>query len=289
MSVRLLILTALAVAATALLAASATALPCQTCGGETPDPPDPPVVTTERVTRTLTVETARGRVTDGAALDCPGGACTRTITYVRRCTDGDCPEYAYAVVALQLTPVAGYTATWDGCTPKDGAPTTCEVLLDADKTVRVQWAEQPATGGGSTGGGGVAPKPLHDGGAVGGAPAADGSTSVSGTVETPARRGAIRSTLRYSFRRTSTWTEFTRLTVRHVPRGATTRVTCKGQGCPTRTAVFHRAGRVDLDGFTGRRYGVGAAIAVRVAGTGKEARTTRMVVRRGRDPRVTHP
>ena len=93
MSVRLLILTALAVAAAALLAASASALPCQTCDRR----PRPTARTRrssprERVTHTLTVETARGRVTDGAALDCPGGACTRKITYVRRCTDGDCPS-----------------------------------------------------------------------------------------------------------------------------------------------------------------------------------------------------
>ena len=294
MSPRLLILPALAVALAVALAATASALPCQTC--EPSDPPDPPpVITTQRVSHTLTVQTERGRVTDGVALDCPG-ACTRTITYVRRCSDGDCPDYAYSVVALTLTPAAGYTATWDGCTPKPGAPATCEVLLDADKTVRVIWAENPSTGGGGGGGepGTIAEEPLHGGGAVEDAPAADGDTSVSGTVETRApagrgKRGAIRSTLRYSFRRSATWTEFTRLTVRHIPHGATTSAACKGQGCPAGATVSKRAGRVDLTRYTGRRYGAGATLTVRVAKSGKEARTTRMVVRRGRDPRVTHP
>ena len=41
--------------------------------------------------------------------------------------------------------------------------------------------------------------------------------------------------------------------------------------------------------YTGRRYGVGAALTVRVSKAGKDARTTRMVVRKGKDPRVTHP
>ena len=295
MSLRPLILLALAVALAAALAATASALPCQTCDpSDPPDDPDPPVVTTERVTHTLTVQTERGRVTDGSALDCPG-ACARNISYVRRCTDGECPEYAYTVVALTLTPVAGYTATWDGCTPKPGAPATCEVLLDGDKTVRVVWTAKPGSGGGSgTDPGTVAEEPLHDGGAVEDAPAADGGTTVSGTVETraPAQRGkraAVRSTLRYSFRRSATWTEFTRLTVRHIPQGATTSATCKGQGCPAGATVSKRSGRVDLTRYTGRRYGAGATLTVRVVKSGKEARTTRMVVRRGRDPRVTHP
>ena len=159
----------------------------------------------------------------------------------------------------------------------------CDVLLDADKTVSVLWTK-------TDGKGTVDADPVHGGGDLGAAGVK--GTTVSGSVETriaPGRRGAIRSTLRYSFRRSTTWTEFTRLTVRHIPRGATTRVTCKGQGCPDGRIVSERAGSVDLERYTGRRYGVGAALTVRVSKAGKDARTTRMVVRKGKDPRVTHP
>lgn len=270
--------------ALALLAAPAAAhaLPCQTCGTPPPpidapivDPPvvDPgPVITQESVTYTLSVTSERGHVTDGSGLDCPGAACDRTLTYTRQCTDGACPLYAFATVTLALQPVDGYTAKWDGCTPHADDPTRCDVLLDHDRAVDVLWTK------GATA---VDPVVEHDGGAVNQLPPAAG-TIVSGTVETGTPKpGAIRSTLRYSFRRSDVWTEFTKLAARHVPAGAAVRVRCRGKGCP-------KGDGLTLHDLTGRRFEAGTMIVVRVTKPGRKSRVTRIVVRAGKDPRITH-
>ena len=259
--------------------------------GEDPpdDPKDPPdrgpTVTRESVTYTLSVQTARGRVVDGSGLECPQGLCSRTVGYERTCTDGICPDYRYSTITLVLTRPPGYAVTWDGCTPRAGDTSRCDVLMDRDRTVRVLWTrtDEPDPI--------VNPEPLSGGGAVvpGDTTVAPG-TVVKGTVEPPAgtgRRGAVRSSVRYSFRRTATWMEFTRLQVRHLPSGATTRVSCAGPRCPERALVSTRSGSVPLRRFVGRRYPVGTVITIRVTHPRKHGRTTRILVRQGRDPRVT--
>ena len=283
---------------------SASALPCQTCPepgpGPDPTPPKPhsPVPTPapppspvpapdpshdESVTYKLTVQTARGAVTDGSGIDCPAHACSRSLTYTQTCTS-TCPGYGYATITLTLTPVAGYTATWDGCTPHQGHPAECDVALDQDRSVSVVWTR-------SSGGSGVDATPLHDGGAIG-QPGSAGTT-ISGSVETARtgkrRRGEIRTTLRYSFRRTDTWTEYTRLQVRHLPAGARIRVRAKGFRLHGRASIAARSRTVRLLGLTGRRYKVGTSITVRVSKRGKRPHTTRLTVRRARDPLVAHP
>jgi hypothetical protein len=115
-------------------------------------------------------------------------------------------------------------------------------------------------------------------------------TAVEGAAETAAgsrRRGAVRSTVRYGFRRTATWTEFTRLQVRHVPAGAVTRVVCDGPRCPRRALESTRSGSIELRRITGRRFPVGTAITIRVTHPRKRGRTTRILVREGRDPLIT--
>ena len=250
-----------------------------------PDPPRGPTTTTESVEYTLSVVTERGRVVDGSGLECPQGSCSRTVGYERTCTDGACPDYRYSTIALDLTPVAGYAATWDGCTPRAGDTTRCDVRMDRDRTVRVLWTRTPGPGPI------VNPEPVRDGGAVvPGDTAVAPGTAVKGTAETAAgsgRRGAVRSTVRYSFRRTATWTEFTRLQVRHLPAGATTRVACAGPGCPERALVSTRSGSVKLRRLVGRRFPVGTLITIRVTHPRKHGRTTRILVRKGRDPRIT--
>jgi hypothetical protein len=267
----------------ALLAvpAAAHALPCQNCGIE-PLPLDPPIVvdpgdfTTESVSHTLTVVSERGRVTDGSGLDCPGVTCSRTLTFSRTCFDGNCPAYTFSTVTLALEPVDGYTAKWDGCTPHGDDPTRCDVALDQDRTVQVLWTK------GATA---IDPVVEHDGGPVNQVPAT-ATTIVSGTVETgtapgPSKPGAIHSTLRYSFRRSDTWTEFTKLAARHVPDGAALKVRCRGKGCPD--------GPLTLKDLTGRRFAPGTVIVVRVTKPGRKTRVTRIEVRAGKDPRITHP
>jgi hypothetical protein len=300
-SIRALILCALAVALALPLAGEllplheASAIPCdKDCpdndggggsgdGGDVPDPePDPepdPVLDPETHTLSVATDPDRPKVIDetGIGIDCPG-ICSRSLTYS--------PPYHYSTITLKLTPVAGYTAKWDGCTPRPGDAARCDVLLDRDRAVRVLWTKaterDPA----------VDAQPLRDGGAVasGDTFVAPG-TVVSGTAETPAvaRRGAVRSTVRYSFRRTATWTEFTLLKIRHIPAGARARVTCRGSRCPKGASVSTRSGSVKLDRFMGRRYAVGTAITIRVTHPSKRGRTTKMVVRKGKDPRITHP
>jgi len=265
----------------ALLAAPvavAHALPCQTCGIEPPpiDPiiVDPPVFTTDSVTHTLTVTSERGKVTDGSGLDCPGVACSRAITFSRTCVDGSCPPFSFSTVTLALEPVDGFTAKWDGCTPHADDATKCDVLLDQDRAVQVLWTK------GATA---VDPVVEHDGGAVNQVPPAAAGTIVSGTVETATSKpgAAIRSTLRYSFRRSDVWTEFTKLTAKHVPAGASVTVACRGKHCPK--------GPLTLRKLTGKRFKAGTVIVVRVTKPGRKAKVTRIAVRAGKDPRITHP
>jgi hypothetical protein len=206
------------------------------------------------------------------------------VGYERTCTDGVCPDYPYSTITLVLTPVAGHAATWDGCTPRAGDPTRCDVRMDRDRTVRVLWTRntEPGTV--------VNAEPLRDGGAVApGDTAVAPGTAVKGTAETAAgagRRGAVRSTVRYSFRRTATWLEFTRLQVRHVPAGAVTRVSCAGRRCPKQALASTRSGTVKLRRLVGRRFPVGTAITIRVTHPRKHGRTPRILVRKGRDPQV---
>ena len=83
MSVRLLILTALAVAATRAARrrgpSGTSSRARRVAGGGRPARSGPirPVVDDGARDPHAHRQTARGRVTDGAALDCPGGACTR--------------------------------------------------------------------------------------------------------------------------------------------------------------------------------------------------------------------
>jgi hypothetical protein len=282
----------------------ASALPCQTCPepGPGPDPtppkPRPPVPTPapapspapapdpshdESVTFSLTVQTDRGAVTDGSGIDCPAHACSRSLTYTQTCTSS-CPGYGYATITLSLTPVTGYTAKWDGCTPHPDHPADCDVALDQNRTVSVVWTK-------SSSGSGVDATPLHDGGSTH-APGSTGTT-ISGSVETARtgkrRQGEIRTTLRYSFRRTDTWTEYTRLQVRHLPAGARIRVRADGFRLRGRASIAARSRTVRLRGLTGRRYKVGTSVTVRVSKPGKRPHTTRLTVRRARDPLIAHP
>lgn len=306
-SLRALVLSVLALALIvpvgATFATSATAAPCLDCdldGDGIPDlfDPDPPAGPVEEVTYTLSVQT-EGRVTDEAGIDCPRLACSRSVTYTRVCTKFKCPRFAFSTITLRLYPEPGVTATWPpDCVPHAGDLTRCDVRLDRDRTVNVTWAENP-DGPAVTP---VAPPspsapdattpPATDPGA---GPAPDaGATVVSGTVETggttvtAGKRGAIRSTVRYSFRRTDAWTEFTRLQVRRLPRGATVRATCKGTGCP-RGAVTAAAPRrtVELRRLQDRRMQPGTRITIRVIKPGRATRTTAIAVRRGQDPRLT--
>jgi hypothetical protein len=288
--------TLIATAACAIVfTTAASALPCTDCGGDPvpdPDPEPTPVITTARQTFTLSVSTARGRVTDGSGIDCPAGACSRNITYSVRCTDGNCPAYTYSTVTLTLTPADGYSATWDGCTPHANDPTLCDVLVDSDRAVSVAWTAS------ADGDPVVNPTPVHDGGAVAPHPSGGGvggATRVGGTVETgvadarPGTPGAIRSSIRYSFRRSATWTEFTLFKLRHLPAGATVRATCRGARCPEDVAAASRRRTMKLPRLTGRRFGVGTVIKVAVSKPGKRTRTTRIEIRRDKDPLITHP
>ena len=291
----------LALAAAGNVAERASALPCRTCPEPPPQPdppapedptpapttPTPPPTTTETVSATLTVTTNRGAVRDGAGLDCPAGSCTRKLTYTRTCPAGDCPAWSYSTLTLTVTPVAGYTAKWDGCTPRTSGPTDCDVTLDSDRTVKVNWTK-------SSGGASVDPTPVRDGSPVTpGAGDSGATTTVSGTVETSrvaskaAKRGEIRSAVRYSFRRSNEWTEFTALSVRYLPRGARVRTACRGSDCPKGAAIAARRDSVRLGRLMHRRFAVGTVLTVRVSAPDRRARTTRMIVRRGKDPRIT--
>ena len=278
MNVPVRLILALTLALLAAPVAVAHALPCQTCGIE-PPPIDPiiidPVTTVQSVSHTLTVVSERGRVTDGLGLDSPGVTCNRTLTFSRTCFDGNCPPWSFATVTLALESVDGYTAKWDGCTPHADDATRCDVLLDQDRAVQVLWTK------GATA---VDPVVEHDGGAVNQLPPAvhhrqrDGGDGHAGR---PGKPGAIRSTLRYSFRRSDVWTEFTKLTAKHVPAGASVSVTCRGKRCPK--------GPLTLRKLTGRRFNAGTVIVVRVTKPGRKAKVTRIAVRAGKDPRISHP
>jgi hypothetical protein len=259
---------------------------CDRGGGPPEEDPGGGTTTTESVEFTLAVETERGKVVDGSGLECPQGPCSRTVGYERECTNGRCPPYRFLTVTLVLTPAPGYAATWDGCTPRAGDALRCDVRMDRNRSVRVLWTRTAEPGPV------VNPEPVRDGGAVvpGDTAVAPGTAVKGSVVETPPAPGprrVVRSSVRYSFRRTATWTEFTRLQVRHVPAGATTAVSCDGRRCPRRALVLTRSGSVKLNRFAGRRYPVGTTITIRVTHPRKAGRTTRILVRRGRDPQFT--
>jgi hypothetical protein len=297
----LLLVVPLVVAAAGNITERAAARPCNNCPEPPPPPPDPdppaPVeppapapapTTTETVAATLSVVTDRGAVQDNAGLDCPAGACKRTLTYTRTCPAGVCPAYAFSTITLKLTPASGYAAKWDGCTPHASDPTDCDVTVDSDRTVKVIWTKSAGAGGS------VDSTPVRDG-----SPTTAGAldpnattTTVSGTVETSrvaaraAKRGEIRSAVRYSFRRSNEWTEFTALSVRYLPRGASVRVACRGGRCPDTARIPARRRTVRLGRLTHRRFAVGTVITVRVSAPQRRSRTTRMIVRRGKDPQI---
>ena len=65
------------------------------------------------------------------------------------------------------------------------------------------------------------------------------------------------------------------------PRARTVSVTCRGKRCPK--------GPLTLRKLTGRRFKAGTVIVVRVTKPGRKAKVTRIAVRAGKDPRISHP
>jgi hypothetical protein len=127
--VRLALGAGCAVAALAVPAGTATAIP-PTC-----DPTQQicePVMTTENATRKLTVARSAGTVTSTpAGIDC-GSDCVQSTIVSRECIDGECgswPDSTSYTLSASGGP-AGYSANWSDC----GVTPTCTVHLgDAEQ------------------------------------------------------------------------------------------------------------------------------------------------------------
>jgi hypothetical protein len=146
-------------------------------------------------------------------------------------------------------------------------------------------APPPDQGGGTpTGSGG--------GTAAGGTPTGGGGSAGGGTPAapvalTPQQPPAIRATLAYAYRSP---TRLSRLTLKHVPRGSTVRVTCHGH-CPKALrkpyTKRHVSGSLSLTRLVRGALRPGVRLSIVVSKPGWRSITKTLRIRRGKAPKVT--
>jgi hypothetical protein len=149
--------------------------------------------------------------------------------------------------------------------------------LDATPAVRhFRIAEKPA---GTPPSQQPAPPPAGGGG---------GNTVPAGTTPTTAlSKLKLPATIRYAYRSAL---KLTKLQVRHVPRGSTLRVTCKGRGCPKALkhayVKRHVHGTVSLSRFIKHRFRAGVKLTFRISNPGWRTTVKTLRFRAGRAPLV---
>jgi hypothetical protein len=139
------LLAALAVAALAVLVwQPRPALAENPCDASDPPPEcSEPYIDSTSVGLTVNLPAGAHVVSTPGLLDCTG-SCTRTKTYERTCTPGDCPEWVFSDYTLSASSGPfGYGPAWSGCdwTSGSGAGKTCGVTLDSNRTVTLGWTD----------------------------------------------------------------------------------------------------------------------------------------------------
>jgi hypothetical protein len=99
-------------------------------------------------------------------------------------------------------------------------------------------------------------------------------------------RGPIPGTLlTFNFSAGKAFTVLSNLVLKHVPKGGTVTVTCKGKKCPTKKSVIkHARQTVKLKAFNNKRLTKGSVLEIRVAKTGMTTLVKRLKIRSGRAP-----
>ncbi len=152
---------------------------------------------------------------------------------------------------------------------------------DPTPVVRHFTIAAPAAQGGTPTGGGGTPS----GG--GGTPSGGGGTPAAPVVPTaPRAKRAMHVTLAYAY---SSPTRLTKLTLRHVPRGATVRVTCHGH-CPKALHKTYKkrrvSGTLSLARLVRRGLKPGVRLSIVVSKPGWKSVTKTVRIRRGKAPSI---
>jgi hypothetical protein len=158
---------------------------------------------------------------------------------------------------------------------------------DPTPVVRHFKVAAPPQPGGTPGGGGAPGGGSSGGGSAGGGSSGNAAPTAPVAPATPPRKRAIRVTLRYAY---SSPTRLTRLSLRHVPRGSTLRVTCKGRGCPKALkhayVKRHARGTVSLARFIKHRFRAGIRLTFRISHPHWRTTVKTLRFRAGRAPLV---
>jgi hypothetical protein len=115
-----------------------------------------------------------------------------------------------------------------------------------------------------------------------------GPTGSAGPSATPApAKLKLPATIRYAYRSAL---KLTKLQVRHVPRGSTLRVTCKGHGCPKALkhayVKRHVHGTISLARFITHRFRAGVRLTLRISNPEWRTTVKTLRFRAGRAPLV---
>jgi hypothetical protein len=97
----------------------------------------------------------------------------------------------------------------------------------------------------------------------------------------------VNATLSSSYKAFKTFTRYTRLTLKRVPRGAKVTVTCKGKRCPSRRFTSTRSGSVKLTKFVKKKLRPGTTLTIRVTKPGALGKQFVIKIRKGARPKLT--
>jgi hypothetical protein len=77
------------------------------------------------------------------------------------------------------------------------------------------------------------------------------------------------------------------LVAKHVAKGSTITVRCKGKGCPKGKLVLkHRKGAVKLKSLQTRRFQPGVILTIQISTPGMKTKTVKITIRKGARPKV---
>jgi hypothetical protein len=111
--------------------------------------------------------------------------------------------------------------------------------------------------------------------------------SRSFAVDTSRPRTIVNATIETNPLVFKRYTIYKRLVIKHVPRGATVSVACKGKKCPAKRFSKRGGGSVKLKKFTKRKLRVGTRLTVRVTQPGAIGKQFVIKIRKGKLPKLT--
>ena len=106
-------------------------------------------------------------------------------------------------------------------------------------------------------------------------------------MDTSVAPNFVNTTLSSHSKTFRTYTRYTRLTLKRVPKGARVTATCKGKRCPAKRFSSKRSGNVKLTRFVKKKLRPGTKLTIRVTKPGAIGKQFAIRIRKGKAPKLT--